>query len=100
MRARVLQDCEKVATHQHLAPAESQEENTSIGDLIEHVADLGGGHFAMIVVIEITVNTAFVTTIGHIKLDTERHSQFERPRVHLLDEAHCALLDSGPAVIG
>jgi hypothetical protein len=43
----------KSNAHEHFAAAEDQKEDPGLGQLIQHALDLGGGHFAMIVMIQI-----------------------------------------------
>src|ERR1700726_2899871 len=45
--------------------------------------DLHGGHFAVIVVIEVTVNALLVATIGEIELRAERDTQPQGSLAHL-----------------
>ena len=81
--ARIFQDAEEVHAHQDLAAAQSQEERAGIGQLVEDTEHLGRSHFAVIVVIEITVHAPLVAPIGDIQLSAQGHSQREGAAVHL-----------------
>ena len=93
----MFQNLEKVATHQNLAAAESEEKSPSLGQLLQNIFDLGGGHLAVIIVIQIAMNAAFVTAIRDVEMDPQGNSQFEGALVHLLHQAHAA--STGPADI-
>ena len=71
----MLEDFEKIFAQENLAAAQGQEEDAGVGDLIEQILDLGGGHLAMIVVIEIAVHAALVAAVGQIELRAERDVQ-------------------------
>src|SRR5207247_346503 len=87
-RARMLQQLEEIAPQEHLASAEHQKEHSGCGKLIEQVLDLGRGHFAVVVVVQITVDAPLITSEGHVQLDAQRNAQFERFRAHFLHQAH------------
>src|SRR5437879_7660696 len=82
--SRVFQDFKKILAQENLAAAESENENAGLGHLLEQVLDLGGGHLAVVVVIEIAVNALLVAAVGKIEVRAERHAQPLRPFPHLL----------------
>src|ERR1700758_4398508 len=63
-RTRVFDDLEAVAAYQWLATADGEKENAGVGQLIEKVADFGGIHFAVAIVLEITMFAALVAAVG------------------------------------
>ncbi len=87
-RARILQQLEEIAAQEHLAAAEHQKENSGRGELIEQVLDLGRGHFAVVVVVQVTVDTPLIAAVGDVHLDAQRDAHFERFRAHFLHQAH------------
>ena len=89
--ARVLENLKEVAAHENFAAAEGEEENAGLGQLIEHVFDFGGGHLAVIVVIEITMHAALVAAIRDVQMHGEGHAQIERLLAHLAHQAHRAV---------
>src|SRR5438132_1419843 len=74
--ASVLDDLQEVLPHKDLAAAEDQEEDAGLGELIEHVLDLGGGHLALVVVVEITVHAALVAAVGDVDMNAEWDTSF------------------------
>ena len=74
-------------------PLKHEEESAGLGQLVEHVHDLGRAHLAVIVVVQVAVDAALVAAVRHIELDAQRHARLERPFVHFLpSECPCALL--------
>ncbi len=84
-QACVLQNFEKVPPHQNFAAADRQIENAGIRHLGQQVLDLRGGHLAVIVVVEIAVNTPLVATIRKIQLHAQRNVHLERLSGHFRD---------------
>ena len=72
--ARVRQELEEVLPQQQLAAAEDQEQRAGRGELVEDRLDFGGGHLAVVVVIEIAVDAALVAAVGEIELHRERNA--------------------------
>src|SRR5579862_79847 len=81
--ASMLQNLEKVLPHEDLAAAQRQEKHARFGHLTEQIQDLRGGHFTVVVVIQIAVYTSLVAAIGQIQLHGQRYAQPERPGTHL-----------------
>jgi hypothetical protein len=88
--ARVCHKFKEVTPKEDFASAEGEEKDTSVRELIKNRFDLRGRHLAMIVMIEIAVNAAFIAAIGDVKVRGERYSSFERALRHLLHESHRA----------
>jgi hypothetical protein len=53
--------------------------------LIEKIFNFRGGHFTVIVVVEVTVNAPFIAPIRQIQLHAQRNVQFERLVGHFRD---------------
>jgi hypothetical protein len=86
--ARVFYEFEKIAAHEDFAAAEGEKENSGLGKLIEHAFDFGGGHLAMVVVIQIAMHAALVASEGNIHVDGERHAKVECLLPYFSHEAH------------
>src|SRR5579863_5133012 len=86
--ARMFHDFEEIAAHKHFSTTQREEENSSVGELIQNVFDLGSGHLAMIVVIQIAVDATFVTTISNVEMNAERNAEDQRLLIHLRQKAH------------
>jgi hypothetical protein len=86
--ARVLHQFQKITAHEDFPAAEYQKEDACFRQLIEHVLDFGGSHFAVIVVIEIAMNAALVTPIGDIDVHGQRDAQRHGFLVHFHKQAH------------
>ena len=56
----------------------------------KHSLDLGGGHLAVIVMIQIAVNAAFVAAVSDIEMNRHGHAQIQGPLAHFLHQAHAA----------
>ena len=78
----MLEDFKKIPAHQNFAAADRQIENAGVRHLIEQVLDFGGGHFAVVVVIQIAVDTPFIASVGHVQLNAQRDVQPERLSNH------------------
>src|SRR5206468_9333699 len=87
-RARMLQQLEEVASQENLAAAEHQKEDSGRGKLIEQIFDLGRGHFAVVVVVEIAVDAPLIAAVSNVQLDAQGDAQFERSCAHFLHQAH------------
>ena len=61
--AGVFEKVEEILAQKNLAAAEREDEDAGLGHLVEEVLDLGGGHLAMVVMIEIAVHASFVAAI-------------------------------------
>ena len=81
-----LEDLEEIFAQENLAAAQGQNKYTGLGHFLKQMLNLGGSHFAVIVVIEIAVNALLVAAISKIKLDAERNTQAQRPFAHLLQQ--------------
>src|SRR5271170_4761891 len=88
--ARMFHDFEEVAAHEHFAAAKSEEEDSSIRELVQNTCDLGSRHLAVIVVIQIAVDAALVATIGDVEVHADGDAQPQRLLVHLRQKAHAA----------
>src|ERR1035441_10932000 len=84
----VFDKLKEVAAQEDLAAAESEKENACLGQLIEHVLDLGGRHLAVVVVIEITMHAALVATIRNIHVHGEGHAQVKCLLAYFAHQAH------------
>src|ERR1700676_5372123 len=80
--ASVLQNLEEIPAHQDLTAAQCEKKNARFRKLIQKILDFGGGHLAVIFMIEITMDAPLVATIGQVQLDSERNSQLERFGAH------------------
>src|SRR5260370_32532966 len=89
----LFKNSKKARPHNHSPATEGKEKSACLRQLIQHVFDLGGAHFAVIVVIQIAVNATFVATVSYVQMDGERNSQFHSPLIHLLHETHAVSLD-------
>src|ERR1700731_1112456 len=98
--ARVFHDVEEIAAHEDFTTTERQEENSGIGKLIEDVFDFGRGHLAVIVVIEVAVDAAFVAPISNVQMHAERNAEAERLLIHLRQKAHRATAAGGESMMG
>src|SRR5579862_8067068 len=65
--ARVLQNLEEISAHQNLAAADGEIENSGVGHLVEKVLDFHRGHLAVIVMVEIAVETPLIAAIGQVQ---------------------------------
>src|SRR4051794_22322304 len=61
---RMLNNVEKIAAHQYFAATQREEENAGICKLIKNVLNLGSGHLPKIVMIQVTVDAAFVASVS------------------------------------
>ena len=84
--AGVLEQFEEILAQENFAAAQGQDEDAGLGHLVEQVLDFGGGHLAVIVVIEIAMDAAFVAAVGEVELDAERNIAGQRFPGHLLRE--------------
>ena len=84
----ILHDFQEILAHEDLAATENEEKHAGFGELIEHVLDLGRGHLAFVVVIEIAMNAAFVAAVGDVEVNAEGNAQLHRLIVHLDQQAH------------
>jgi hypothetical protein len=52
--------------------------------------DFGGGHLAVIVMVQIAVNAAFIAAVGDIEMNIHGHTQIQGPLAHFLHQGHAA----------
>ena len=88
--ARVFDDLEEVAAHENFSAAKRKEEDSSVRELVQHVFDLGRGHLAVVVVIQIAVNATLVATVGDVEMHADRDAEPQRLLIHLRQKAHRA----------
>jgi hypothetical protein len=86
--ACVFDNLKEVAAHKNFAAAERDKENACLGQLIEGVLDFGGGHLAVIVVIEITMHAALVAAIGDVHVHGDGHAQVKCFLAYISHQAH------------
>lgn len=85
-RAGPLQNFEKIFAQENLAAAQRQDKDSGVSHLFQQVLDFGGGHLAVVVVIEIAVHALLVAAVGEIELHAERNAQLQCPVAHLLQQ--------------
>src|ERR1700720_1772009 len=84
----ILDKLEKGAAHETLAAAEGEEEDSGLGELVEDAFNFAGGHFAVIVVIEITMHATLVTAISDIHVYGEGNAQVKGLLTDLTHQTH------------
>src|SRR5205814_6766513 len=82
----MLEKLEKIFAQENLSSAQGQNESPGIGHFIEEVLNLGGGHLAMIVVVQIAMNASLIAAVGQVQLNVERNVQPLGLRRHLLQQ--------------
>src|SRR5580692_2220527 len=87
---RVFDDFEEIAAHQHFSAAKRKKEDSSIRKLVENVQNLGRGHLAVIVMIEIAMNAPFIATVSDVEMHADGNAQPERLLIHLGQKTHAA----------
>src|SRR5205085_9760038 len=65
------------------------------GHLVQQVQDLGGGQFALVLVVEVAVDATFVAAVREVQMRAQGNAQFQGADSHLLHQAHG--VDSPPA---
>ena len=70
--AGMFDDFETIGPDQRLAATDREEENACGGELIEQRFNFGGVHFAVAVVIEVTVLAALIAPIGDVEMHAKR----------------------------
>src|SRR5215472_839120 len=87
-QAGILEDLEEVLSQENFATAEGKNKNPGVRQLIQQMLDLGGGHLATVVVLEVTMHTTFIAAISKIELHAERDVQRQRLFVQFSKQAH------------
>ena len=86
--SRPFYDGEKVPAHENFSAADRQKKYAGIGQLIEQFENFSRRHFAMVIMVEITMHAALVASVGNIEMDAQRYAQVERFLVHLGEKTH------------
>jgi len=89
--AGVFEDVEEVHAHEDFAAAQGEKEDSRIGKLVEQIANLGGRHFAVVVVIKVAMDAAFVAAIGDVELHAQRNPAIKGALPELLHQTHEAV---------
>ena len=84
----MFDEIKKIAAHEDFAAAESDRENAYVREFLQQILYLCGGHLAVIVVVQVTVDAAFVAAVGHVQMDVDGNAQFHCFIVHLLHQTH------------
>jgi hypothetical protein len=71
-RTGILDQFEEIHAHENFAAAEDLKEDPGLGQLIQDALDLGSGHFARIVMIQVAVHATLAAAVGHVHLDAQR----------------------------
>src|SRR5580693_913183 len=67
----VFEDFEEILAQHDLATAQGENENARGSKFVEEMFDFSGGHLAVIIVVEVTMNATLVATVGQVELDAQ-----------------------------
>src|ERR1019366_5306784 len=79
----MLQDLKEVPADEDFPAAQGQNEDARRGHLHKQILDLGRGHFAVIVMIQIAMDAALVTAISQVQVSVQRNAMLQRRSAHL-----------------
>jgi hypothetical protein len=69
--AGVLEKFKKILAQHDFAAAERKNENASGSKFVEEAFDLGRGHLAVVIVVEVTVDAAFIAAVSEVELNAQ-----------------------------
>src|SRR6266481_6253950 len=76
--ASMLQNLEEIAPHQYFAAADCEIEDPGICHLVEKVFDFGGAHLAVVVMIQIAMDTTLIAPIRQVQVHAQWNLQLKR----------------------